>query len=226
MGPDLKAAWRGRWPLASLAAAAIAVAALAGIAILAGRTDRPGPVAKITPEAPKSGKAVDPRAADLALLPGEVLVEPAQAPAAAPRPEPLMPRYASPAAPVPAPRGNPPRLIEKPIPSAPMAPPDLRAAPPYGQPRSIEPPPASSRERPTTPRYARREHPTSPLDRWPQPDVCETCGEVISVRHFPGLAEVRVRFDDGFVQAIRYPPPPPWRVGDRVRFEDGRLVRD
>lgn len=49
-------------------------------------------------------------------------------------------------------------------------------------------------------------------------------GVVHSIRVFPDLWEVRVRFDDGGHRTIRYPRPQHWRVGDRIRYEDGRLV--
>lgn len=36
--------------------------------------------------------------------------------------------------------------------------------------------------------------------------------------------EVRVRFDDGTSQMIRFDQEPPWRVGDKVRVDGGRIV--
>jgi outer membrane lipoprotein SlyB len=36
--------------------------------------------------------------------------------------------------------------------------------------------------------------------------------------------EVRVRFDDGTNQMIRFDQEPRWRVGDKVRVENGRVV--
>jgi hypothetical protein len=37
---------------------------------------------------------------------------------------------------------------------------------------------------------------------------------------------VRVRFEDGSSQTLRYPERPPLRVGERVHLEDGRLLPD
>jgi len=38
--------------------------------------------------------------------------------------------------------------------------------------------------------------------------------------------EVRVRFDDGSRETLRYYERPRLRVGDEVHLEDGRLLRD
>lgn len=43
-----------------------------------------------------------------------------------------------------------------------------------------------------------------------------------SVSHW----EVRVRFDDGTNQMIRFDQEPSWRVGDKVRVDGGRIVAD
>lgn len=203
MNHAFDAARRSRVVIASIAAAALSVAAFAlvGVALLLGWIERPapgkGPAMSAASPAPEQVQR--PRIADgVLLLPGETLVEPPEANVAL-RAEPLMPRYSTPTPPPPAPRETP-RLIEKPLPEAPQD------APP--------------------PRYPRRTHPTSPFDRWPQPELCEACGTVTSVRRYRDLAEVRVRFDDGDLRVIRYPPPAPWRAGDRVRLEDGRLLRD
>lgn len=206
----------GRALMATAAAAALSAAALAlvGVALLPGwigrggaAPDHPARVPRGEPAPFAAGAApkseVPP---ELALLPGETLVEPP----APPRPEPLMPPYSAPRAPPPAPRGAPPRLIERPIP---------------GEEEAADAPPPWDGERPP-PRYGRREHPTSPFDRWPQPEVCDTCGIVIGVRERRAFAEIRIRFEDGEVAVFRTRAPSPWRRGDRVRYEHGRLVSD
>jgi outer membrane lipoprotein SlyB len=37
--------------------------------------------------------------------------------------------------------------------------------------------------------------------------------------------EVRVRLEDGTNKVVRFETEPSWRVGDKVRVENGRLVR-
>jgi hypothetical protein len=56
--------------------------------------------------------------------------------------------------------------------------------------------------------------------------VCVNCGAIISVASAGPDWEVRVRFDDGSSETLRYPERPRLRVGDRVHLEDGRLTRD
>ena len=230
MRPELEAARRSRVVIAAaiVASLAVAAAAIVSIAVLLGWIERPArPAAAPAPAPaarPEATAKVPAAPGEVVLIPGETLVAAPDAPV---RPAPLMPPYAAPAAPPPAPRETP-RLIEKPLPAPPQAP-ESRLPPTYAEPRPFEPPPRRAdfpRERPRTPRYAERHHPTSPYSRWPEPDVCDDCGVVTSVRVYPDLSEVRVRFDDGDIRVIRYPTPAPWRAGDRVRLEDGRLLRD
>jgi hypothetical protein len=226
VGAAFDAARRSRLLVASLSAAALAVTALAlsGIAVLLGWIERPTRTVPPVVAAPAQEKPASVSTHGVVLLPGETLVEGPGAPAAATT-EPLMPRYSAPSPPPPAPRGEEPRLVELPMPAPPAS--EERIPPAYAQPAPADPPSARPwRDRPAPPRYSRREHPTSPLDRWPQPEACDSCGIVTSVRHYPDLAEVRVQFDDGDRRVIRYPPPAPWRAGDRVRLEGGRLLRD
>ena len=118
-----------------------------------------------------------------------------------------------PADPTRRPPPAPPRRSEAPRPPLLM--------PPYGKPAT----PPGPRELPQR-RYAEVPHPTDPNDPWPQPVTCGTCGTVHSITVYPDLYEVRVRFDDGARRTLRYQKAPRWRVGDRVRLENGRLVRD
>jgi outer membrane lipoprotein SlyB len=41
-----------------------------------------------------------------------------------------------------------------------------------------------------------------------------------------GGFDVRVRLDDGSLQSVRVDRQPDFRPGDKVRIENGRLVRD
>src|ERR1700694_381597 len=111
------------------------------------------------------------------------------------RPGPLMPNYSPPASPRPAP----------------IAPVAAEPAPP--------PTPAVKQpvvRAPVTPTYAQA----------PQRDgLCVNCGTVSTITTYPDSWDVRVRFEDGSSSTFRYPTPPPFRLGDRVRLDDGRLNR-
>jgi hypothetical protein len=52
------------------------------------------------------------------------------------------------------------------------------------------------------------------------------CGSVTSIRSSDGDWEVRVKFEDGSSETLRYPERPRFRLGDRVHMEDGRLLPD
>jgi hypothetical protein len=176
---------------------------------------------------------------DLGLSPGETLVTAETRPAAkaaaplpAPAPAPA-PAAAAPVA-VPTPVPTPPPAHENRRPrkshhaSAPRAVPEAgaRREPDRREPverRKPIPPPAASE--PQSPTIAAATHPTDPTDHWPQPN-CGNCGVVHSITTYPDLWEVRVRFDDGGRRTIRYHRSPRWRVGDRIRYEGGRLERE
>jgi hypothetical protein len=66
----------------------------------------------------------------------------------------------------------------------------------------------------------------------PQPvAACPNCGSITSItaiekgRSPTGTREVRVRLDDGTRRVMRYEAGPALRVGDKVRIENGLLVR-
>jgi hypothetical protein len=133
-----------------------------------------------------------------ALLPGETVVTPESAPA---------PSTSAPSAPAP----TTPNYSRTPHPVDPVA------RDPEPKPRPASPPPPKRTPAPKTPSYA-----AAPA----QPTLCENCGTVTSTTAYPDLWEVRVRFQDGTSQVVRYRTPPNFRIGQRVRLEDGRLMRD
>ena len=103
-------------------------------------------------------------------------------------------------APAPAPAAEKP----KPAPSAPKyAPPK----PPVVARETPRPPPRTSYERSTR-------------------SICVNCGVVTSIARGDYDWEVRVRFDDGSREILRYFDRPRVSVGDEVHLENGRLVRD
>ena len=56
--------------------------------------------------------------------------------------------------------------------------------------------------------------------------VCINCGVITSIDQGSTQWEVRVHFDDGSRETLRYYERPRLRVGDAVHLEDGRLLRD
>ena len=50
------------------------------------------------------------------------------------------------------------------------------------------------------------------------------CGTIASIGSAGGDWEVRVRFEDGTLETLRYPDRPRLRIGERVHLEDGRLI--
>jgi hypothetical protein len=94
-------------------------------------------------------------------------------------------------------------------------------APKYATAPSPEPAKA-----PAGPNYTRDELAARPSYERSSQDVCVNCGAIISVASAGPDWEVRVRFDDGSSETLRYPERPRLRVGDRVHLEDGRLTRD
>jgi len=98
-----------------------------------------------------------------------------------------------------------------------------KADPPRAGPAPVEAP------KPTTPRYAK----PAPLAPPPRPaasferstrDYCVNCGTVASIGSAGGDWEVRVRFEDGSTETLRYADRPRLRIGERVHLEDGRLI--
>ena len=225
MSPDLAAVRSNRAVVVAVVVAAISVTLLALIAM----AKMLGWVTQRVPSTPMSMAAPANQLAgtvpDLALAPGETLVAPADASAQV---APMMPHYTAPAAPAPAP---PAAVDEKPAaadaasegPSAGKAVAKVPAPAPAPAPR----PAPRAVPIPRVPSFARGDpHPTSPLDPWPNPVYCEECGRVVATTTWPHFAEVRVRFNDGSLRILRSPAPTPWHVGDRVRFERGRLLPD
>ena len=217
MSPEMEALKADKGVVASVIAAAIGFTlfCLVGVAVLLGWI---GP----------GVRPIHAPANDLGLAPGETLVTdaspqpkatppslplPAPAPAVAspaPKPAPV----ATPAAPSrPAPESRRERKVRKEA---------ARAPEPVERKREIPSPPAAQ---PQPASIASAPHPSDPMDHWPQPN-CGNCGVVHSITTFPDLWEVRVRFDDGGKRTIRYHKLPRWRVGDRIRYEGGRLERE
>ena len=93
------------------------------------------------------------------------------------------------------------------------------AAPPFTT--LASPPLPVIRNTPATPNYSRAE-----VAARPGRAVCVNCGTIESIRPSGDGWEVRVRYDDGSGEVRRYDDRPYLRRGDRVRLEDGRLLRD
>ena len=198
-----------------VAAIAVTLLALVGMAKVLGwippNRSLSTPMSMASPAGQVAGTAPD-----LGLAPGETLVAPVEQ---QPRPAPMMPHYAAPPAPLPA-----PKIQDRETPASvpPAAKPAVAASRPAPHAKSRMPEPAE----PRTPSFARGDaHPTSPLDTWPNPAPCERCGRVVSTTTWPHMAEVRVVFEDGSTRTLRSPSPSPWHVGDRVRLEHGHLLR-
>lgn len=230
--------------VASLVAAALAVAACALVAIaymLGWLPSKPMPAGPTSVAIP--GQQVAGSGPDLALLPGESVVAAPDASLANPSPPPSAippapkeaPLSATASSPKPSPEAAKRALegarlaLEAKSASAPRQP-----APPIYAPSA--PPPSSSatytqvlpsRAAPSKPNYTRNEveAPYASYER-PARAVCVNCGVVASIRSGDIDWEVRVRFDDGSAETLRYPDRPRLRVGDRVHLEDGRLVAD
>jgi hypothetical protein len=201
MNPQVVALKANRTVVAAvlLAAGALALLALVGVARLLGWTPAanpaPAPAAKAAPARQVA------QAPDVALAPGETLVE---GPAVPDRPAPMMPTYSAPHAPKPAP---PPDAT--PVVAPEKARPALRVE--------------RSEERPAMPVRPRYQHPSDPGDDWPRTTYCRECGTVTAIVTYPDSWEVRVRLEDGDGRVVRYRSRPPWRLGERVRLAGGRL---
>jgi hypothetical protein len=211
MKEELASARKHPAALASIVIASVAVTALALVTIgyLLGYVptrggSTPGSMAipgqQVTGTVNQSG--VD-------LLPGETLVatpEASQGPASTPAPAPSLEP------------GPTIQQYAKPAPLAPPKPAIAKTQPPvYTQPAAPTPSTSyaqvlPSRAAPSKPNYAPR-------------DYCVNCGTIASIGSAPGGDwEVRVRFEDGSTETLRYPDRPRLRIGERVHLEDGRLI--
>ena len=191
-----------------VAAVAVTACALVAIAYMLGwvpsRAAVPTPMGIASP-----GQQVAGSAPEVGLLPGETLVAPAETP------KPGTPQYARPTPPLPQP---------SPAASQPAAPPAQPAVPAYSKPAPLQPPPA--RAAPSKPGYVRTEPPPYASYEPSARSFCVNCGTVASVSVSGADWDVRVRFEDGSSETLRYPERPRFRAGERVRLEDGRLVPD
>jgi hypothetical protein len=182
-----------------VAAGAVTLCALVAIAWMFGWLPT-----RATVTAPPGVASPGPQAAPpgVALLPGETVVTPETSPAPLPAaPGPALPNYTRTA----------------PVPRDPAPEPAARAPAPRAPSLATAPRAPSSAPAPKTPTYARIE---------PQRNLCGNCATVTSTTAYPDGWEVRVRFEDGATQTHRYRNPPNLRIGQRVRLEDGRLLRD
>jgi hypothetical protein len=145
------------------------------------------------------------------LLPGETLVDPAESPATE------VPKGATPKPPpaVEAPKPSTPRYAKP----APLAPPPARLAAPGSSSSSAQMLP--SRAAPSKPNYIRE--PDATVERAAR-DYCVNCGTIASIGSAGGDWEVRVRFEDGSTETLRYAQQPRLRIGERVHLENGRLI--
>lgn len=155
-------------------------------------------------EPAKAAKAQPPAAAKeqsgVLLMPGEQLV--------------LAPEPPATQIPKPAPAESKAEATKPAAAAQPSPPRPARAAPTIAQ----------DNARPAPPRYLREERRGTSYDR--ARSVCLNCGVVTSVTRFDEYWEVRVRFDDGARETVRYYDSPPLHAGDAVHFQDGRLIRD
>ena len=110
-------------------------------------------------------------------------------------------------------------------PPATAAPPATKPAPAPTTPRYNKPkPPVVARDAPPSRQYSREERRNS-YDRSTR-SVCVNCGVVTSIARGDYDWEVRVRFDDGSREILRFYDRPRVQMGDKVRLEEGRLVAD
>lgn len=116
---------------------------------------------------------------------------------------------------------EPPKsAIPAPAPAGAAVPP-MTAKPAYAPPA-----PAAASPAPARPAYEERGETTHARI---VPDVegpCVNCGAVVAIGRRGDFWDVEVRYDDGSRQTLRYPERPRFRAGERVRFEDGRLLSD
>jgi hypothetical protein len=179
-----------------LAAVALTACAVVAIAYMVGWVGRDAPAAPGSIATP--GQQLAGTMPDMGLLPGESLV--------------TMPEPPKSAIPPPAPQALVPVPEAKPAP----APPLKRA------PRVPEPAP----EIPARPAYQEHSETTHARIVREGDTLCVNCGIVASIVPRGDFWDVLVRYEDGSTQTLRYPERPRMRAGERVHFEDGRLVSD
>jgi hypothetical protein len=200
--------------IASVVVASVAVTACALVAIawMVGWIPA-GPSLATPTSIAIPGSQVAGSAPEVALAPGETLVEAPEPRVRASAPGPATPQYA--------------RQPEKlPAPAPASAPPSAAPSP---SPLQLAPAPALTpkpRPAPAMPAYARAAPPpVTSYDRAAR-GICVNCGTVSSVRAAEGEWEVRVKFEDGSTETVRYPQRPRLRAGDRVHMEGGDLLPD
>lgn len=192
-----------------VACTAVTACALVAIAWMAGwipeKASGGAPTAIAIPGSQVAGSAPD-----LGLAPGETLVAPAETPKAPATTQlgPVIPQYN--------------KQPDKPPSPAPAPAP---APAPVTTPQPAPPVVAKPRPAPATPAYARAAPPVTSYERSAR-TLCVNCGTVASSRSVEGEWEVRVKFEDGSTETLRYPEPQRFRAGDRVHMEDGRLLPD
>jgi hypothetical protein len=206
-------------PAFVVAGLAFAACALAVIAYMLGWL----PSKPELPSSPTSmaspGQQVVGSAPDVALLPGETLVSPAEAlPAATAK------------APSPGVAKRAPQVAPSIPPSPPLSPRQpssayVQPAPPVAPSTAYAQAPAPLAV-PARPKYTSDELARQTSYERSARNVCINCGAVTSIGSAGSEWEVRVRFDDGSNETLRYPERPSLRIGDRVHLEDGRLLRD
>ena len=178
-----------------VAATAVTACALVAIASMLGWVPtRAAPVATKSAPAPKSAASNE-----LALLPGETVVND--------EPRPVTPQYAKPAPAKPTEAARP------------------AEAPPAKSARSAkQEPPRRTAARPTMPAYERPAPRPNSYDRSAR-NFCVNCGTVLSISAYEmGEWLVRVRFEDGSMETLRYRERPQLRIGQSVLLEEGRLI--
>ncbi len=196
MSPEFAALRSHRAVVISVVVAAVAVTAFALVGIAALLGWVPGRLAGNSPS------NIAPPGNPVVGTAADVALAPGEtlvAPAGNPAaPAPLMPHYSSPASPPPAPASRTvPEDSATEARPAPVAKPQPKAASARPQPSQASP-----------------------------PSACAHCGRVVSITTYPDMAEVRVRFEDGTSRTLRSDVPAPWRIGDPVRLEHGRLARN
>ncbi len=206
MKDELASTRRHPAALASIVIASLAVTALAvvTIAYLLGWVPARGglPSAPGSMAAPGQQVVGTVQQGGVDLLPGETLVAPAGEPTAAAKPAPLEPPR-----PAVAKKAPPPTYAPPPAPSS------------SGSYAQVLP----SRAAPAQPNYRRGEAPVTSFERSTR-NICVNCGSIASIGSAGQDWEVRVRFEDGSVETLRYPERPRLRIGERVHLEDGRLI--
>lgn len=203
---------RNRTAIVAITVAAVALGAFAlvGIGVLLGWIPRGAP-----PDAP----AATSRASATAKSPSSGLQKFSGS-------EPLMPKYSEPHAPPPAPvrsfqaETKPAAPLAMPVP-APLA---VPATPPASPQRGrFE---SEDSFGPAPPVFGRAEPRAAPVPPPQRRGVCQDCGRIIGIANWRSGWEVRVRYDDGSTQTLRFRRRPPFELGERVRLDDGELVSD